>query len=66
MRKLIALLLVFGLAVFSGNFVYAQDAEGESQTSTEQEQAAAEEEAAPAEQPAPAPAPAAEEAADEP
>ncbi|MCB0561337.1 MAG: MotA/TolQ/ExbB proton channel family protein [Lewinellaceae bacterium] len=66
MRKLIALLLVFGLAVFSGNFVYAQDAEGENQTGTEQEQAAPEEEAAPAEQPAPAPAPAAEEAADEP
>jgi hypothetical protein len=26
MRKLIALLLVLGVAVFSGNFVYAQDA----------------------------------------
>ena len=69
MRKLIALLLVFGLAVYSGNFVYAQDAEGGDQEGTEQmdtDTMAAEEEAAPAEQPEPAPAPAAEEAADEP
>ena len=29
MRKLIALLLVLGLAVFSGNFVYAQDGEAD-------------------------------------
>jgi hypothetical protein len=29
MRKLIALLLVLGVAVFSGNFVYAQDAENQ-------------------------------------
>ncbi|MCB0578997.1 MAG: MotA/TolQ/ExbB proton channel family protein [Phaeodactylibacter sp.] len=63
MRKLIALLLVFGLAVFSGNFVYAQDAAGGDQEGTEQTDATAEEEAAPAEQPEPepAPAPAAEE-----
>ena len=65
MRKLIALLLVFGLAVFSGNFVYAQDASGD-QEGTEQMDATADEQAAPAEQPEPEPAPAAEEAADEP
>ena len=65
MRKLIALLLVFGLAVYSGNFVYAQDAGGD-QEGTEQMDATADEQAAPAEQPEPAPAPAAEEAADEP
>jgi hypothetical protein len=29
MRKLIALLLVLGLAVFSGNAVYAQDSESQ-------------------------------------
>ena len=65
MRKLIALLLVFGLAVYSGNFVYAQDASGD-QEGTEQMDATADEQAAPAEQPEPEPAPAAEEAADEP
>ena len=65
MRKLIALLLVFGVAVYSGNFVYAQDASGD-QEGTEQMDATADEQAAPAEQPEPAPAPAAEEAADEP
>ncbi|MCO6476929.1 MAG: MotA/TolQ/ExbB proton channel family protein [Phaeodactylibacter sp.] len=69
MRKLIAMLLVFGLAVYSGNFVYAQDAEGGDQEGTEQMEAdtmAAEEEAAPAEEPEQEAAPAAEEAADEP
>jgi biopolymer transport protein ExbB len=35
MRKLIALLLVLGLAVFSGNFVYAQDGDTDT-TATEQ------------------------------
>jgi hypothetical protein len=34
MRKLIALLLVLGLAVFSGNALYAQDSENQS-TETE-------------------------------
>ncbi len=64
MRKLIAMLLVFGLAVYSGNFVYAQDAEGGDQEGTEQMEAdtmAAEEEAAPAEEPEQEAAPAAEE-----
>lgn len=61
MRKLIALLLVFGLAAYSGNFVYAQDAEGGDQEGTEQVDTAAAAEAAPAEQPEPEPAPAAEE-----
>lgn len=66
MRKLIALLLVFGLVVFSGNFVYAQDAEGGDQAGTEQVDSAAVEEAAPAEEPEPEPAPAAEETTEAP
>ncbi len=62
MRKLIALLLVLGLAVFTGNFVYAQEG-SEAQTETTTDTAAAAEEAAPApEEPAEA-APAAEEPA---
>ncbi|MCB0583984.1 MAG: MotA/TolQ/ExbB proton channel family protein [Phaeodactylibacter sp.] len=63
MRKLIALLLVFGLAVYSGNFVYAQGEDEGGQQGTEQMDAdsMAQEEAAPAEQPEPEPAPAAEE-----
>lgn len=66
MRKLIALLLVFGLVVFSGNFVYAQDAEGGDQAGTEQVDSAAVEEAAPAEEPEPEPAPAAAETTEAP
>lgn len=66
MRKLIALLLVFGLAVYSGNFVYAQDAEGGDQQSTEQVDTAAEAQAATTEQPEPEPAPVVEEAAEAP
>lgn len=62
MRKLIALLLVLGLAVFTGNFVYAQEG-SEAQTETTTDTAAAAEEAAPApETPAEA-APVAEEPA---
>jgi biopolymer transport protein ExbB len=54
MRKLIALLLVLGVAVFSGNFVYAQDADGEG---TEQvEDTTAVEEAAEVEEAEPEPA----------
>ena len=69
MRKFIALLLVFGLVVFSGNFVYAQD-EGGDQEGTEQmdsDAAEAAEEAAPAPEPEPQPEAApAQETADEP
>ncbi len=46
MRKLIALLLVLGLAVFSGNAVYAQDSEEQ----TEQTDTSAAEQAAPVEE----------------
>ena len=53
MRKLIALLLILGLAVFSSNFVYAQ--EGADPQSGEQAQAQAD--SMPAEEAAPAPAP---------
>ena len=47
MRKLIALLLVLGLAVFSGNALYAQDSDNQSNEQTETTTAE--------EQPAPAP-----------
>jgi biopolymer transport protein ExbB len=55
MRKLIALLLVLGVAVFSGNFVYAQDAnESEAQEQVE-DSTAAEEAPVVEEEPAPEP-----------
>ncbi len=47
MRKLIALLLVLGLAVFSGNALYAQDSENQS---NEQTESTTEEQTAPAEE----------------
>lgn len=53
MQKLLALLLVLGLAVFSVNAVYAQDTETTEQTDS----TAAEEEAAPVEEEQPAPPP---------
>ncbi|MCB9274635.1 MAG: MotA/TolQ/ExbB proton channel family protein [Lewinellaceae bacterium] len=53
MRKLIALLLVLGMAVFTGNFVYAQGESQEQSTDSSNVEAATEE-------PAPAPEPAAE------
>ena len=46
MRKLLALLLVMGLAVFSSNLVYAQDEQGTEYTDTTQAEAPAEEPAA--------------------
>jgi biopolymer transport protein ExbB len=56
MRKLIALLLVLGLAVFSGNALYAQDSENQSTDQTESTtDEAAEEQTAPAEEVAPPP-----------
>ena len=45
MRKLIALLLVLGFAVSSGNFVYAQDAEAEGEATEQMEDTAAAEDA---------------------
>lgn len=67
MRKLFALLFVFGLAVFSFSALYAQETDGQaSAEETTAEQATMEaEEAAPAEEPAPAPVVAAEPAASE-
>ena len=67
MRKLIALLLVLGLAVFSGNFVYAQDGDTDT-TATEQmeDTTAAEAEVAPPVEPeAPATSSDEEEASEE-
>ena len=45
MRKLIALLLVLGFAVSSGNFVYAQDAEAEDEATEQMEDTTAAEDA---------------------
>jgi biopolymer transport protein ExbB len=45
MRKLIALLLVLGFAVSSGNFVYAQDAEAEGEATEQMEDTTAAEDA---------------------
>ena len=57
MRKLIALLLVLGVAVFSGNFVYAQDANDSEAQEQVEDTTAAEEAPAVEEEPAPAPEP---------
>ncbi|RMD71595.1 MAG: MotA/TolQ/ExbB proton channel family protein [Bacteroidetes bacterium] len=70
MRKLLALMLVFGLAVFQVNYAYAQDENQPEQTEAAADEAQAADTtaaAAPAEEEAAQPAaPAAEEAADEP